>query len=67
MLKMKKLTPLLTLLLFATQLLAGPQSFTSSVQTTTPIKHNVVIVMENHSFDNIFGLYPTMNEPNPTP
>ncbi len=26
--------------------------------TSTPIKHVVVITMENHSFDNLFGKYP---------
>lgn len=30
----------------------------SSGGTSTPIKHVVVITMENHSFDNIFGVYP---------
>lgn len=65
MLKIKKHTSLLILLLFATQFLPVPQTSVSSAQTTTPIKHVVVIMMENHSFDNIFGLYPTMNESNP--
>lgn len=27
-------------------------------QTTTPIKHLVVLMQENHSFDNYFGTYP---------
>lgn len=27
----------------------------------TPIQHVVVIMMENHAFDNIFGVYPTAN------
>ncbi|MEM3675599.1 MAG: alkaline phosphatase family protein [Thermoplasmataceae archaeon] len=26
--------------------------------TKTPIKHLVVLMMENHSFDNLFGVYP---------
>ncbi|MCL4332566.1 MAG: alkaline phosphatase family protein [Candidatus Thermoplasmatota archaeon] len=34
----------------------------AGVQTTgstkTPIKHMIFIMMENHSFDNIFGVYP---------
>src|SRR5215469_2377771 len=30
-----------------------------SVQTTTPIKHLVVIFDENNSFDHYFGTYPT--------
>jgi phospholipase C len=28
----------------------------------TPIEHVVVMMMENHAFDNIFGVYPTNNE-----
>jgi phospholipase C len=27
----------------------------------TPVKHVIIIMMENHSFDNIFGVYPTDN------
>ncbi|MEM3857747.1 MAG: alkaline phosphatase family protein, partial [Thermoprotei archaeon] len=34
--------------------------------TVTPIQHVVVIMMENHSFDNIFGVYPTMNSSHPS-
>ncbi len=30
----------------------------SSNSTRTPIKHVVEIMMENHSFDNLFGVYP---------
>ena len=30
--------------------------------TVTPIKHIVIAMMENHSFDNIFGLYPMTNQ-----
>ncbi|MEM4085474.1 MAG: alkaline phosphatase family protein [Saccharolobus sp.] len=26
--------------------------------TATPIKHIIIIIMENHSFDNLFGVYP---------
>ncbi len=35
--------------------------------TTTPIKHVIMVMMENHSFDNLFGLYPTLNKTNPGP
>jgi phospholipase C len=54
-------------LMFAIQVFAGYYSSPSSADqsTTTPIKHVVVIMMENHSFDNIFGLYPTMNRTSP--
>jgi len=30
-------------------------------ETVTPIKHVIVIMQENHSFDNYFGTYPTAN------
>jgi phospholipase C len=29
----------------------------NSVQTASPIKHVILIVGENHSFDNVFGTY----------
>src|SRR3989442_14307094 len=29
--------------------------------TATPIQHVIVIMQENHSFDNYFGTYPTAN------
>ncbi len=32
-----------------------------AVDTATPIKHVIVIMQENHSFDNYFGTYPTAN------
>jgi phospholipase C len=53
--------------LFSIQLLTGASSvFSSSAQTTqTPIKHVIIIMVENHSFDNVFGLYPTLNKTNP--
>ncbi|MGI9658819.1 MAG: alkaline phosphatase family protein, partial [Gaiellaceae bacterium] len=34
---------------------AGPADAT---ETTTPIKHFVVLMQENHTFDNYFGTYP---------
>ena len=47
-------------------MIAGSSFVTDAKQATaTPIKHVVIIMMENHSFDNIFGLYPTMNKTNP--
>ncbi|MCX6068784.1 MAG: alkaline phosphatase family protein [Chloroflexi bacterium] len=48
-----------TILLVAGQF--GPASAGSSPetgQTKTPIKHLVVIMQENHTFDNYFGTYP---------
>jgi phospholipase C len=34
------------------------QSPEQATQTTTPIKHFVVLMQENHSYDNYFGTYP---------
>jgi phospholipase C len=34
--------------------------------TATPIKHLVIVMMENHSFDNVFGVYPTDNLSRPS-
>ncbi len=31
----------------------------SQLSTKTPIKHVIIILLENHSFDNFFGVYPT--------
>lgn len=33
----------------------------------TPIQHVVIIMMENHAFDNIFGVYPTDNKSTSNP
>jgi len=48
--------PVTTLLTVATQLTEGPTPVAQ-----TPIKHVIIIMMENHAFDNIFGVYPTAN------
>ncbi len=45
------------ILLLLTQLPAVRASST----TITPIQHVIVIMQENHSFDNYFGTYPTAN------
>ena len=45
-------------------LLPWPQSIVSAQQDgnpVTPIKHIIIIMQENHSFDNYFGTYPTAN------
>src|SRR2546428_802105 len=39
---------------------------THAVQATNPIKHIVIIVKENHTFDNYFGTYPNANGVNST-
>lgn len=39
--------------------LAGPVAAAATPQgTATPVKHVIMITMENHSFDNILGKYP---------
>ena len=38
--------------------LSIPVAAAESGGTSTPIKHVIIITMENHSFDNIFGKYP---------
>ena len=47
----------LMLLMIALPLRTGAQSD----PTRTPINHLIVIMQENHSFDNYFGTYPTSN------
>ena len=54
------------ILLLGLQVLAGV-SPANSGGTITPVKHIVIVIMENHSFDNVFGLYPTMNLSQPGP
>jgi len=41
--------------------LAYAQQITSNIPATSPIKHIVVIMQENRSFDNYFGTYPGAN------
>jgi phospholipase C len=44
---------------FATSSAALPAAaLPAPITTRYPIKHVVIIIKENHSFDNIFGLYP---------
>ena len=47
----------ISLLVFTT----GGSYFLSSAQASNPIQHIVVILQENHSFDNYFGTYPGAN------
>lgn len=44
--------------LAATALLAGPACASAAVRPTTPVKHVISLMQENHSFDNYFGTYP---------
>jgi phospholipase C len=53
--------------LLVLEALAGASSAAAAPSTVTPIEHVVMIMMENHSFDNLFGLYPTVNATNPNP
>jgi phospholipase C len=42
-------------------LLASFHTVSASSNTRTPIQHVIIIIQENHSFDNYFGTYPTAN------
>jgi phospholipase C len=42
-------------------LLASLRAVSASPNTTSPIQHAIIIMQENHSFDNYFGTYPTAN------
>jgi phospholipase C len=55
---LKKLPPHATLSLFlvASMLLANP-ALSQSINTETPIKHVIVLIGENRSFDHIFATY----------
>jgi len=55
---------LLVAAILSLQLLASATVSAVTPSTGTPIKHVVVVMMENHSFDNLFGLYPTLNTTN---
>jgi len=37
------------------------QGMHASTATATPIQHVIIIMQENHTFDNYFGTYPTAN------
>jgi phospholipase C len=45
------------------QFLQPEQSASKPVETTTPIKHLIVIYDENISFDHYFGTYPNATNP----
>ncbi len=62
MIRHKFFAVVLAIFLGASQLgLANPPAASTSPQTTTPIKHLVVLMQENHTFDNYFGTYPGAN------
>lgn len=50
----------ITILAITAIILSGPihsAQISNSQNTQTPIKHLVILMMENHSFDNLFGAY----------
>jgi phospholipase C len=53
------LPPFILVILFLTASIHSPME--SNSPSTTPIEHIILIVQENHSFDNYFGTYPTAN------
>ena len=56
------LTLSVTLLLFAASSVGTTERIYADAQNTaTPVSHVVIVMMENHSFDNIFGAYPSAN------
>ena len=44
-------------LLAVTGLWCAPAAFAEESATATPIKHVIIVVGENHTFDNVFGTY----------
>src|SRR5580698_10125900 len=42
---------------FGAALIGAPQEPTGDADTTTPIKHVIVIIGENRSFDHVFATY----------
>ncbi len=63
----------LGVVLFSSAIMASARTATSQTggdhgsQTTTPIKHVVVLFQENVSFDHYFGTYPSATNPNGEP
>lgn len=53
--------PGLTLAFICLLVLAPPSSLVPSSAPASPIKHIIIIVEENHTFDNYFGTYPGAN------
>ena len=43
--------------LSATSLCCSPRAYADDGATATPIQHVIVVVGENHTFDNVFGTY----------
>jgi phospholipase C len=70
-LNQKKMTIMVTLSILASSLVLVPEANTANApasaakwnqtKITNPIKHVIIIMEENHSFDNYFGTYPGAN------
>lgn len=61
---MGKIIPLalsILLLMMAAMPMASGNAHAQAQTAKTPIRHVVEIMMENHAFDNIFGVYPFIN------
>jgi len=59
----KKITPLFLLftLLLSTSNVDSVSASHSTNETNTPIQHFIVVMQQNHTFDNYFGTYPGAN------
>ncbi|GBD21384.1 Phospholipase C 3 [bacterium HR28] len=55
---MKLVRPLLTLFLFASFWFPLQPVHAARPEPNTPIRHFIVLMQENHTFDNYFGTYP---------
>jgi phospholipase C len=55
---LRRLGRVLAVLVILATLAAGPAAAEPARATSTPIKHFVVLMQSNHSFDNYFGTYP---------
>jgi phospholipase C len=55
---------LAVIVLLALQVVSGAYVVRAQATTATPIKHVVFVMMENHSFDNVFGMYPATSVTN---
>ncbi len=62
---MKPVTGAVAALLVLQIIAVAPGALGAAPTTATPIKHVVIVMMENHSFDNLFGTYPTLNRTEP--
>ena len=48
----------LSVIMVTSGIAAAVNAQNSNQSARTPVKHVIIIMMENHSFDNIFGIYP---------